>query len=331
MSSIETSPRKRQRTDSPSDETLSCTASPERHEKHWYDDGSVVLQVEDVLFRVHRSILAKYSPIFKDAFAMPQPAGEEEVDGCLVVHLRGDCRRGWSELLDAIYDAFTYFDGVESLDLEEKFSTATALLRVSTKYRVRYCRERCLSILSRHFASSPQYTPVAVLPTVAQACEMVRLAREAEAMMLLPFALMRIASEDHSTIYAADIPLVDKLAVFDGRLELIAVQRERMFPFVKQFKSPQTCERFRSGYNPCSSSIEQQFSKYLATPERLFYFVDDPTYWFTRECVSCKVAWCKIIMDGRQHIWDRLPEIFHLGKSWAELRQAQEVDNSWYV
>ncbi|KZT20216.1 hypothetical protein NEOLEDRAFT_1076080, partial [Neolentinus lepideus HHB14362 ss-1] len=51
----------------------------------WFDDGSVVLRAEDTLFRVHRSVLASRSPIFKDMFSVPQSEGEETVEGCSVV------------------------------------------------------------------------------------------------------------------------------------------------------------------------------------------------------------------------------------------------------
>ncbi|KAL1726927.1 hypothetical protein EV714DRAFT_286886 [Schizophyllum commune] len=55
----------------------------------WFDDGNVVLQAENVQFRVHRSLLARHSPVFKDVFGVPQPKSSSEalVEGCPVVHL----------------------------------------------------------------------------------------------------------------------------------------------------------------------------------------------------------------------------------------------------
>lgn len=53
----------------------------------WFDDGNVVLQAENVRFRVHRSILSKHSPIFANLFTFPHPVTETTVEGCPVVHL----------------------------------------------------------------------------------------------------------------------------------------------------------------------------------------------------------------------------------------------------
>lgn len=39
------------------------TASPlQKHPIYWFEDGSLVLHVKDVLFRVHRSLLERHSP-----------------------------------------------------------------------------------------------------------------------------------------------------------------------------------------------------------------------------------------------------------------------------
>ena len=60
----------------------------ERSEKLWLEDGSVVLQAENVQFKVHRSILTKHSQIFADLFKMPHPPTEPTVEGCPVVLLQ---------------------------------------------------------------------------------------------------------------------------------------------------------------------------------------------------------------------------------------------------
>jgi len=60
------------------------TRSPD----HWFDDGSIILEAESTQFRVHRTMLARHSSIFRDMFEIPQPAhGEPVVEGCLMVHL----------------------------------------------------------------------------------------------------------------------------------------------------------------------------------------------------------------------------------------------------
>jgi hypothetical protein len=44
-----------------------------RCDKVWYDDGNLVLQAGDKLFKVHRSVLSQRSEVFSDMLSVPQP------------------------------------------------------------------------------------------------------------------------------------------------------------------------------------------------------------------------------------------------------------------
>lgn len=80
---------KRRRTETPGAQDESPSLEfPERPEKLWFEDGSVVLQAGNVQFKVHRSILAKHSSIFADLFRVPQPVSEPTLEGCPIVHLQ---------------------------------------------------------------------------------------------------------------------------------------------------------------------------------------------------------------------------------------------------
>ncbi|KAH9853517.1 hypothetical protein C2E23DRAFT_821700 [Lenzites betulinus] len=52
----------------------------ERHRDYFFADGNVVLQIEDIQYKLHRSVLAKHSPVFQELFTLPQPEGSTE--GC---------------------------------------------------------------------------------------------------------------------------------------------------------------------------------------------------------------------------------------------------------
>lgn len=47
------------------------SAGRKPHEKIWYKDGNIVLATKHVLFRVHQSILAQHSTVFRDIFEQP--------------------------------------------------------------------------------------------------------------------------------------------------------------------------------------------------------------------------------------------------------------------
>ncbi|KAF8208156.1 hypothetical protein K438DRAFT_1468773, partial [Mycena galopus ATCC 62051] len=56
----------------------------------WRRDGNVVLQAANIQFRVHWSVLAQHSSVFRDIEELPQPPDQPTVDGCPVVELYDD-------------------------------------------------------------------------------------------------------------------------------------------------------------------------------------------------------------------------------------------------
>jgi hypothetical protein len=96
MTSLDLPPTKRPRTGE-FESVISKRSDP------WFNDGTVVLQVAETQFRVYRGILSAHSLVFRDMFAMPQPAGGEElVDGCSVVHMH-DSVEDWRLVLKALH------------------------------------------------------------------------------------------------------------------------------------------------------------------------------------------------------------------------------------
>ena len=61
----------------------------QQDEEFWYEDGTVILVVHDVEFRIYKGLLADHSPVFRDMFSLPQPPDPPEAGcaPCPVVHL----------------------------------------------------------------------------------------------------------------------------------------------------------------------------------------------------------------------------------------------------
>jgi hypothetical protein len=82
-----------------------------KHADLWFCDGSVILQAESTLFRVHKSQLSRRSIVFSDMFALAQPPvitthatfADETYEGCPVVKLY-DSAEDVTNLLLALYD-----------------------------------------------------------------------------------------------------------------------------------------------------------------------------------------------------------------------------------
>ena len=80
-----------------------------RSQDVWYDDGNVVIQTENIVFKVFRGILASNSAVFADMFSVPQPAtpvitGPDTYDSCPLVQIY-DTPEDTRHFLKAIHDA----------------------------------------------------------------------------------------------------------------------------------------------------------------------------------------------------------------------------------
>ena len=59
----------------------------------WFEDGSIVVVVDNVAFRIHQSLLSHHSNVFAGLFTVPQPPnhdnneGNDMMDDCPMVHL----------------------------------------------------------------------------------------------------------------------------------------------------------------------------------------------------------------------------------------------------
>ena len=87
----------RERADSEA-KTNPTTSPLENFEPFDVPDANFIIRSSDnVNFRVHKSLLALASPIFKDLLSLPQPSDREIVDGLPVVQLSES-----SELLNSL-------------------------------------------------------------------------------------------------------------------------------------------------------------------------------------------------------------------------------------
>ncbi|KDQ51620.1 hypothetical protein JAAARDRAFT_184840 [Jaapia argillacea MUCL 33604] len=117
----------------------SSRMTPRRSEKFWHLDGSVVVRVQDTLFKVHRSRLVYESEYFKKLFegrgeSRVGSGGEDEmddltkIDGCAVyeVDVEGLSVNDFEVLLSAMDEAITY------VTRPPKFFVLLSILRAAT-------------------------------------------------------------------------------------------------------------------------------------------------------------------------------------------------------
>lgn len=69
----------------------------------WYEDGNVILQAEQMQFKVHKSILAGYSIVFKDMFVIGHVDSAAEDSSCPTIHM-SDAAKDLQIILRIFYD-----------------------------------------------------------------------------------------------------------------------------------------------------------------------------------------------------------------------------------
>lgn len=99
-----TNPLKRARVDSSSEAALAENPWATRHPDFWFSDGSIILKVQNTMFRVHKTTLASHSTVFADMFGVPQPTDQDAIEGCAVIEVPQDRAADFEQLLKAIYD-----------------------------------------------------------------------------------------------------------------------------------------------------------------------------------------------------------------------------------
>ncbi|KAJ7504443.1 hypothetical protein B0H11DRAFT_1982361 [Mycena galericulata] len=126
----------------------------QRHSDLWFKDGSVILQAERTLFKVHVSQLSRHSALFRDMFTLPQPSRPssfdtledaeavlDECENCPVVFLH-DTAEDVANFLAALYDGPNFRNNDQ-----DDFRVVSGILRLSTKYIVDSLRAKALTHL----------------------------------------------------------------------------------------------------------------------------------------------------------------------------------------
>ncbi|KAL9713678.1 hypothetical protein Ac2012v2_003289 [Leucoagaricus gongylophorus] len=132
-----------------------------RHDNLWFYDGSLVCRAENVLFRVHMSLLARQSVCFENMLAIPQPeteldektgfdlsqekdgnAGGKAFKGRIPIIVLHDSAEDVENLLRALIDGPVFGNNGR-----EDFRMVSGILRLATKYLFESLRALALAHL----------------------------------------------------------------------------------------------------------------------------------------------------------------------------------------
>jgi len=86
------------------------TGAPRHHHSLYIEDGNLVLQVENAIFKVHRSSLAKQSSVIKDMLGAPQSSTDRDGTDEKPLVLTGDSAASWELLLESLYESLPFLN-----------------------------------------------------------------------------------------------------------------------------------------------------------------------------------------------------------------------------
>ncbi|KAJ7434075.1 hypothetical protein FB451DRAFT_1572183 [Mycena latifolia] len=287
----------------------------------WYDDGTVVLQVENTLYRAYRGLVSSHSTIFRDTFAIPQPTEEStEIEGCAVVQLH-DTVKDFTRFLKALHQIGFYpscpVSGIAELG---------SVLRLSDKYDVPILRESMVLTLSTLYPTSSlnewctRTTPQGYTKSASDDIVALNLAVAMDIRSVLPAIMYSVCCQydlasllcGTSRVKIASLEYRNKCILAFPRL--ILAERD-LLRYLTREEGDKDCD----SPEQCDGERLRWLAADLAT-ERCDPLADaNGDDWdCLGTCTSCLDAAKAAFNSIRQQLWNELPGIFGLG-TWEEL------------
>ncbi|KAF7370411.1 BTB domain-containing protein [Mycena sanguinolenta] len=294
-----------------------------KNSNFWFRDGSIVLQAANTQFRVHWSVLARHSSVFRDMQELPQPSDEPTVDGCPVIHLSDD-PTDMEYILNMLYNPA--FLAQKTLPL----AAIGALIRLGRKYDfeelVQLAAARITSetptTLKEYDTFEPDYQAIVYYPGLE--FDIVTLASENNLLSILPFTyydivranslvrlFKRIGKRDGTM---AAWPLTHLRRCVIARERLLLKQFElgytlgwaRKWEFDDECTDPSSCRKSRE-------TITWDYRSFIASLIPLPFLAQ------FKLCTACRKHATEAMAAGREKMWQELPQIFDL-PPWDQLK-----------
>ncbi|KAF8216797.1 hypothetical protein K438DRAFT_1953695 [Mycena galopus ATCC 62051] len=292
----------------------------------WRSDGNVVLQAGNTQFRVHWSVLALHSSVFRDMQGLPQPPDQLNVEGCPIVEIFDD-PDDVEYLLKVLYNPTFLSQKVLSLPV------IGALIRLGRKYDFKDLFDSAVAcLMSANPTTLEEYD---LLPTddtlngiefyPAVYFDMVTLASENNILAALPRAYYAVLKNfDLRTLFdgiSREDGTRAHLSSLDLRRCVIASETlsKRLFQSGYTFGWARKWE-----YDDCTDLAECRWGResiviVYSDMEGVSLGALDKPYDERHFCDTCVGHLSEYMAAGRKKFWDELPAIFDL-PPWSELK-----------
>ncbi|KAJ6575871.1 hypothetical protein B0H10DRAFT_1788019 [Mycena sp. CBHHK59/15] len=317
--------------------SIQSTAELRRVSDLWFADGSLIVQAEDTIFCVSRSILAARSSVFHDMLSFSEAASdsanEVTIGGLPMVHLH-DSALDVEFFLRAIFDS-SYF---MPPPVRTVFGTVLSILRLAHKYDVQYLYRRALSHLAIPFPTTiTEWTAILKRsrkkeqsyfemdrPVAAATLAIIKYASELDALWLLPSAYARICALELDSIVSSDSwstidPATQQLClVLHAQTSQQAAANLRFLTLAPSVEC----------HDPAGCKKQQRSA--LAWVFKQLGIVNSFGIWIpyswesTTYCAPCLARAKQAHGAALQKVWDGLPESMGL-PPWDELERMRDA------
>ncbi|KAJ6594738.1 hypothetical protein B0H19DRAFT_1284375 [Mycena capillaripes] len=308
---------------------------PQRVQELWFEDGNIIIQAGNSLYRVYRGPLATRSSVLRDI-----------VEGCPFVEFP-DPEVEVTPFLRAIFEPEFFLP----FPSPTEFDIVIGCLRLSHKYKVGYLRRRALVHFSSgyptklsQFDTHNRYRPGQNPSELEKPSwkwpedaiyrvRALQIAREVDAPWILPRVFYALSCNFHKlgvalfhgAVYKgvdARLSLQDQISFLRG----FDIQRRATATDILRFLSQPLDTRACRHPHKCDSdrlkAIEVTSREFL--PDHAY----NPLYiWVSTDwdllrnlCLPCNSTLKAAHQNARQEFWDHLPEIYDLA-SWEVLEQ----------
>ncbi|EKM51541.1 uncharacterized protein PHACADRAFT_261745 [Phanerochaete carnosa HHB-10118-sp] len=141
-----------------------------RDETYYLQDGSCILRVQNTLFNVHRTLLAKDGSLFSSMFSLPQ--GEHEIEGIsdeCPIHLSGETVSEFKNFLWVLYALPHELAEITGPQIDlARLNRLIDIARVSFKYHFRSLETWALDVINEQVNRKP-VPSIFCLPSSASA------------------------------------------------------------------------------------------------------------------------------------------------------------------
>ena len=232
-----------------------------------------------------------------------------------------------------------HFDKLTSdTDFDALMTFIAGILRLSTKYIIRYLRQRCISLLLTKLPctfesyeaksratnvplSSPTMIPMSDRYRSDTVMRAIRLAQENNVLEALPYAYYCVSRFPHKRLLkerSGDISWKDKTICLVGRERLLWAQMSMSYSFLLLFQRSPKCQTLL-----CAHARGPHAEWHVLENFRSPHPLREYDRWESLNVCSDCVRYCQARhLEGRKEVWKHLPTLFEL-PTWEELKEMQ--------